>query len=135
MDIKTKIGLWICRAIALTFAVLETRGCLRHFKEDWPHHAQFHQLTGLAYYLGFTLFFILITTKPFQNKEKWAWWSMLIMGVFTHGGHIIVDMFTNGLRGGGTSQGSGMMFYYLTIAALVLYIIGAILAHPWFKRA
>ncbi|MCH8292714.1 hypothetical protein IH992_16600 [Candidatus Poribacteria bacterium] len=134
MDIKTKIGLWICRGIALIFAVLEFRGCWRHLSEPWADHAQFHSLTGLSYYLGLTILFFMITGKPFQNREWWAWWTLLIMGFFVHGAQLVVDGITNGLRGGGTSQGSGMMFFYLTIAALLLYIIGALLALPHFKR-
>ncbi|YCM44586.1 hypothetical protein V2O64_00945 [Verrucomicrobiaceae bacterium 227] len=134
MDTKTKTGLWLCRGPALLFAILETRGCLKHTHEVWPGHAQFHQLTGLGYYLGMVLFFFWITGKPFRNKEPWSWWALPMMGLFVHGGHIIADYFTLGLRGGGTSQGSGMMFYYLTILGLVLYLVGAALAKPWFKK-
>ena len=134
MDKKTKIGLWLCRGPALLFAVLEARGCLRHYHEDWNHHAQFHQLTGLSYYLCSVLFFMWITGKPFKNKEKWAWYALPCMGIFVHGSHILVDFFTHGLRGGGTSQGSGMMFFYMTIAGLVFYLIGSALTFKYFKK-
>ena len=133
MDKRTAIGLWMCRFPALLFAVLETRGCFRHYHESWPNHAQFHQLTGLAYYLCAVLFFMWITGQPFRHKVPFAWWSLIVMGVFVHGGHIVVDVFTDGLRGGGTSQGSGMMFYGLTWVGLGLYLMGAYLARPWFK--
>lgn len=132
MNRRTKVGLWMCRGPALIFAVLETRGCFKHYHEDWSHHAQFHQLTGLCYYLCSVLFFFWITGEPFQNREKWAWWALPVMGVFVHGGHLLVDAFTDGLRGGGTSQGSGMMFYYLTALGLVVYMVGSWLARPYF---
>ena len=135
MDKRTKIGLWMCRAPALIFAVLEARGCFKHYHESWGHHAQFHQLTGLSYYLLSVIFFFWITGKPFRDREPFAWFSLIIMGVFVHGGHILVDAFTEGLRGGGTSQGSGMMFFYLTIFGLSLYLVGAYLCKPWFKAA
>lgn len=134
MNKQTLIGLWMCRFPALLFCILEARGCFRHFHEAWSSHAQFHQLTGLSYYLCSVIFFIWITGKPFQNKEKFAWWSLIIMGVAVHGSHILVDSFTRGLRDGGTSQGSGMMFFYITIAGLVVYMIGAFLAKPWFNK-
>lgn len=135
LDKKTCIGLWMCRIPALAFAVLEARGCYLHFTtENWENHAQFHSLTGLSYYLGLTLFFLFITGKPFRNGEKWAWFSLVLMGVFVHGAHILIDSFTEGLRGGGTSQGAGMTFYYLTIAGFALYMIGAALAAPYFFK-
>ena len=134
MDRRTRVGLWMCRTPALLFAVLETRGCLIHLQETWPNHAQFHQLTGLSYYLCSVIFFMWITDKPFKNKVPFAWWSLIIMGSFVHGGHIIVDAFTGGLRAGDTSQGEGMMFYYLTIFGLGLYLFGAYLARPWFSH-
>lgn len=135
MDKKTRIGLWMCRFPALLFAVLETRGCLKHYHEAWSHHAQFHQLTGLFYYLGLVIFFMWITGKPFREKEPFAWFALIIMGVFVHGAQILVDHFTEGLRGGGTSQGSGEMFFYLAILAFAFYLIGAALTRPWFNTA
>lgn len=135
LDLKTKIGLWMCRGPALIFAVLETRGCFLHYKNGgWEDHANFHMFTGLSYYLGLTLFFFLITGRPFRNREKWAWWSLVLMGIFVHGAHIVTDAFVGGLREGGTSQGPGMLFYYLTIAGLALYFLGAALSYPYFKK-
>jgi len=135
MTAQTRIGLYLCRAIAATFVVLEARGCWIHYStEPWPDHAQFHSLTGLSYYSGLTVLFFMITGKPFRNREWRAWWSLIVMGLFVHGAQVLIDSFTNGLRGGGTSQGSGMLFWVLAIAATLLYLVGAMLALPHFKN-
>ena len=79
-------------------------------------------------------FFMMITGKPFINKEKWAWFALVLMGIFIHGSHIAVDHFFGGLRDGGTSQGNGMMFFYLTIFGFCLYMVGAAISYPYFKN-
>ena len=134
MDLKTRTGLWMARAISLIFAVLEARGCYIHFThEDWPHHAQFHSLTGLGYYLGLTLAFWAITAQPFRDRQPWARWAIPAMGFFVHGLQVVTDAFTDGLRGGGTSQGAGMMFYFLAWLAFILYLVAAALTWNHFR--
>lgn len=133
MKARTHIGVWISRTIAVVFAILETRGCIIHFLEEpWGGHAQFHSFTGLSYYIALVVFFFMITGKPLRDKEWWAWAAMVIMGVFTHGNMLIIDTFTGGLTGGGTSQGSGTMFYYLALAAFIMYMLAAGLTLPHF---
>lgn len=133
MSVRTKIGLWLSRGVAAIFAVLEARGCYIHFTtEDWPDHAQFHSLTGFFYYLCLTIFFFLITGEPFRLRKKYAWWSIILMGTLVHGSQVVVDFFTHGLRGGGTSQGSGTLFFGLAIAAFVVYQIAAFLCYKHF---
>lgn len=136
MSLQTTLGLWICRSVALIFGILEIRGTLRHFHhDDWSPHAQFHSLTGLSFYLGLTLAFFFITGKPFRNRERWAWWALPLMGLFVHGAQIVIDTINGGLRLGGTSQGSGELFFYLAITAFGLYGLGSFLAWGHFFKA
>ena len=135
MTLKTKIGLWMGRGIATIFAILEARGCYKHYTtEDWPAHAQFHSLTGLSYYIAVVIALWAITGKPFRDRQKWAWWAIPLTGVFVHGSMLVIDHFNEGLRGGGTSQGSGMMFWKLAILAFVLYQVAAFLTRDHFKE-
>lgn len=135
MSTQTKTGLWVSRIVASVFCVLEARGCWLHFTtEDWPHHAQFHSLTGFFYYLCLTIFFFLITGEPFRQRRWYAWWSIVLMGTLVHGAQVFVDAFTDGLRGGGTSQGSGALFYALAITAFVVYLVCAGLTFSHFRR-
>ncbi|MBX7059030.1 MAG: hypothetical protein K1X75_13270 [Leptospirales bacterium] len=136
MKLSVNIGRWIPRTVALAFALAEINGTRKHFMyESWPPHAQFHSLTGLSFYLGLTIFFFLITEIPFRRREWWAWWSIVIMGVCVHGAQLLVDALNAGLRGGGTSQGPGVMFWYLAMVGFSLYAVGAALTLPHFLKS
>ena len=135
MSLQTLIGLWICRSVCLIFGLLEVRGCYIHLTtETWSPHAQFHALTGMFFYVGLSIAFFHITGKPFRERQWSAWLALPLMGFFVHGGQIITDALTEGLRAGGTSQGKGHLFFYLAILAFVLYLIGSVMTLSHFKN-
>jgi|GEM_PF-4241724 len=126
MQTKTKIGMWMLTLLAITFGVIDARGGLIHLRTpDWgTHHAEFHMITGLFYTLALCAIIIVLTWIPLKRGERWAWWTIAVAAVTIHGGHFLGDVLTEGgLRGGGTAQGPGMIFYSLTGLALLLYLI------------
>ncbi len=130
---KTKIGMWMLTVLAAVFGLIDARGGLIHLNtEGWgTHHAQFHMITGLFYTLALCAIIIILTWIPFKQGHRWAWNTIVMVGLTIHGGHILGDYLTGGgLRGGGTAQGPGLIFYSLTCTALGLYIIAFILTWP-----
>lgn len=134
---RTKIAMWIFTIAAAAFFIIDTRGAFIHLRtEPWPNHAMFHAITGLFYTQALCVLVILLTWIPFRQAQNWAWWTVVGIGVAIHGGHFVGDVMTHGgLRGGGTAQGPGLIFYSLTGVALLLYLIAGALSRAHFKRA
>ena len=136
MTLRTQIGMWMLTVLAAAFALIDARGGTIHLLgEDWSAHAKFHLVTGLFYTVALCTVMIVLTWGPFRRGERWAWWLIAALSVTIHGGHFVGDVMTHGgLRGGGTAQGSGLLFYSLTGVALVLYIVALILCYPHVSR-
>jgi len=131
MLLRTKIGMWMLTILPLAFAGVDARGGFIHLRtEDWTDHAMFHMITGLFYTLALCAVIIILIWIPYRRGERWAWWTIAMIAITIHGGHFLGDALTHGgLRGGGTAQGPGLIFYSLTGAALALYIVA--LALTW----
>lgn len=130
---KTKIGMWMLTVLPIAFGLIDARGALIHLHtEGWgSHHALFHMVTGGFYTLALCATIVILTWIPFKQGLRWAWNTIVMLGVTIHGGHILGDYMTDGgLRGGGTAQGPGLVFYSLTCTALGLYIIAFVLTYP-----
>lgn len=132
---RTKIGMWLFTILAATFFVVDTRGAYFHWKEaGWPDHAMFHAVTGLFYTQIICIMIIVATWIPFKQRQAWSWWTIALMGIGIHGGHVLGNYLSNnGLSGAQAAQGPGKIFFIGTVTALVLYIIGLFLTHPHIK--
>ena len=126
-SVQTLIGMSIFTATALAFLAVDTRGAVIHLrKEPWTNHAMFHAVTGLFYTQTLCILVTVLTWIPFRQVDSWSWWAILSIGVAIHGGHFLGDALTHGgLRGGGTAQGPGLVFFAGTGVALLMYIAGA----------
>lgn len=131
---QTLVGMSLFTAAASAFAAIDTRGAIMHYKtEPWTNHAMFHAVTGLFYTLALCGLVVLLTWIPFREGHVWSWWTVLAIGVTIHGGHFLGDAVTHGgLRGGGTAQGPGMVFYSGTGLALVGYLVASGLTYQHF---
>lgn len=136
MSFRTKCGMFMITFLAAAFALIDARGGTIHLQsEDWSAHANFHLVTGLFYTVALCAVIVVLTWIPFRRGELWAWWLIAALAVTIHGGHFVGDFITHGgLRGGGTAQGPGLLFYSLTGVALLLYIIAMILCYPHASR-
>jgi len=133
---QTKIAMWIFTFAAMAFFIVDTRGAFIHLRtEPWTNHAMFHAVTGLFYTQALCVIVLILTWIPFKKGQLWSWWTIMLIGVTIHGGHLIGDIMTDGgLRGGGTAQGPGMIFYSLTAVALLLYLAGLALSRKHFRQ-
>ena len=131
MSTLTLVGMSIFTAAASAFAAIDTRGAIIHYKtEPWTNHAMFHAVTGLFYTQALCVLIIILIWIPFRQGHMWSWWTTMFIAVAIHGGHLVGDLMTEGgLRGGGTAQGPGIIFYSLTVAALVAYFVGLALTY------
>lgn len=135
LSIQTIVAMGLLTALAVGFAAVDTRGGIIHFKtEPWTKHAMFHAVTGLIYTIALCVLVVVLTWIPFRQGEWWSWWAILFIGVSIHGGHFLVDALTKGgLRGGGTAQGPGMVFYWATGFALIMYAVSLGLSYSHFR--
>lgn len=134
---KTKVGMWMFTVLAVVFGGVDARGGLIHLNTpDWgTHHAQFHMITGLFYTLALCAIILILTWGPFKRGEGWAWWTIALAAITIHGGHVLGDAMTEGgLKGGGTAQGPGLVFYSLTCLALFLYLVALALTRGHVRR-
>lgn len=125
-SIQTLIGMSIFTAAAGVFAAVDTRGAFIHYRtEPWTKHSMFHAVTGLFYTQALCVLVVLLTWVPFRDGQGWSWFAILFIAVAIHGGHFLGDAITHGgLRGGGTAQGPGLLFYAGTGVVLVSYLVG-----------
>lgn len=133
LSTRTKIGMWMYTVLATVFGFVDARGGLIHLRtEGWgTNHALFHMITGLFYTLTLCVLIVILTWIPFNQGQRWAWWSIVLAALTIHGGHVLGDQLTHGgLSGGGTAQGPGMVFFSLTLTALALYVVAFILTWP-----
>jgi hypothetical protein len=127
--IRTKIGMWMFTVLAVVFGAVDARGGLIHLHTEGWGSSHAHMVTGLFYTLALCAVVIILTWIPFRRGEQWAWWTIAMVAVTIHGGHLLGDALTEGgLRGGGTAQGPGMVFYSLTGLALLLYVVALLLS-------
>lgn len=134
---RTRVGMWMFTVLAAVFGVIDARGGFIHLgTEDWGSaHARFHMITGLFYTLALCAIILILTWIPFKQGQRWAWWTIALAAVTIHGGHFLGDALTEGgLRGGGTAQGPGLIFYSLTGLALALYLVALGLTHSHVAR-
>lgn len=131
----TYVAMGLLTALAVGFAAVDTRGGIIHFRtEPWTKHAMFHAVTGLIYTIALCVLVVVLTWIPFRQGDWWSWWAIMFIGASIHGGHLLVDALTRGgLRGGGTAQGPGLIFYSATSFALVMYGVGLGLSFAHFR--
>lgn len=135
ISIQTMAAMALFTALAAAFAAVDTRGGFIHFRtEPWTKHAMFHAVTGLFYTQALCVLVMVLTWIPFRQGYWWSWWAIMFVAVAIHGGHFLGDALTHGgLRGGGTAQGPGLVFYSATGVALLLYAVGLGLSYQHFR--
>ena len=135
---KKKIVMWLFTLLAVSYLVVESRGAFLHWQENlgvWEPHAMLHAVQGAFYTQALCIMVVVLTWIPFRNGERWAWLSIGFIGVFLHGAHVVGDLMSDGgLRNAQAAQGSGQMFYAITVTALVLYIVGFLMSCKYFTK-
>ena len=133
---KKKAIMWLFTFLAVAYLVVETRGAFMHWQEMidvWQPHAMLHAIQGAIYTQALCIMVVVITWISFRRGERWAWYAVGFIGVSLHGAHVLGDIMSHGgLSGAQAAQGSGQMFYAITVTALVLYIVGFIMAREYF---
>jgi len=135
---KKKIAMWLFTFLAMAYLIVESRGAFMHWQENiniWEPHAMLHAIQGAVYTQALCIMVVVLTWIPFRKGERWAWWSVGFIGVALHGAHVIGDAMSHGgLKGAQAAQGSGEMFYAITVTALILYIVGFFLSREFFTK-
>lgn len=133
---KKKIAMWLFTFLAVSYFFVESRGAFMHWKDMlgiWEPHAMLHAVQGAFYTQALCILVVVITWIPFRKGERWAWWTVGFIGVALHGAHVVGDAMSHGgLRNAEAAQGSGAMFYALTVSALILYIVSFLLSRKYF---
>jgi len=55
----------------------------------WSAHAQFHHVLAWIWVTGLNIAIITLAWIPLQKREMWAFWALLVLFLFAHGGHFI----------------------------------------------
>ena len=124
----TLAAMWLFTFLAAGLAVVSARGAVIHYREApglWPSHPVFHTVEGSLYTQGLCVLVVVLTWVPFRDGQAWSWWTLMYLAVAIHGGHLLADALARGgLRGDGTTLGSGPVVYAVTGVALLLYAVG-----------
>jgi len=55
----------------------------------WSAHAQFHHVLSWIWIAGLNVAMISLAWGPLQKRKKWAFWALLALFLFAHGGHFL----------------------------------------------
>ena len=55
----------------------------------WPAHAKAHLVSQIAAVTGLACVSFLLLRMPFRVGSKWAWYGLLLSGLFAYGGYWI----------------------------------------------
>jgi len=61
----------------------------------WLMHAKNHLVRGMFGGTGLALVGLIVTFGPFRKGEYWAWWTLLVLGIFAFGGFWLSDLIAN----------------------------------------
>ncbi len=78
-----------------------------------------YQSVGI-YLLGMGIFFCVVSWVPFRKGEKWAWYSMLIVGGVGAGGQLVFAYLADGV----------IASFYLPSAAMLLVLWAVAIVLP-----
>lgn len=74
-------------AIPLATTILVALGrATVHFELGWPVHAQHHLVHQIVLFLGLVAVGFMLLYGPLARRERWAWWTMLVVGISIFGG-------------------------------------------------
>lgn len=126
---KMKIGLGIVLLMAIGYSLIEIQGVFDHVGEsDWPHHANFHTMTGLLNLLTLFVIAIILMWRYVDHGDRLAWWIVTLIGVGIFGGAVAADPLTEGgLRDGETALVSGTIAYWSGWLGLVSWLVAMML--------
>lgn len=129
---RTTVGMWMFTVLAVVFFLVDTRGAYFHWKDaGWPDHAMFHAVTGLFYTQIVCAMIVIITWTLLKEGRRLGFWTIALMGLGIHVGHVIGNELSNhGLSGAQAAQGPGKIFYAGTLTALALYLVALFLTWP-----
>jgi len=57
----------------------------------WSHHAQFHHILAWIWVVGLDFAIIALAWGPLQKRDLTSFWILLILFLFSQGGHFIVS--------------------------------------------
>jgi hypothetical protein len=123
---RTAVGIAILTCLPLVAAAGETRACIGHLHEQqWPQHATFHVMMGLAGLLGAYGLILTMIWIPLRHGERWAWFAIAGAALVVHGGTIVSDLVTDGgLRKHVGIVANGATLFRVVFVILVLYAVG-----------
>jgi hypothetical protein len=129
---RVRAGAWTVTIVGGGYATIEIVGVIDHIhKSGWPHHADYHALTGLFDLLTVSVVAIALTWTHVTRGDRIAWRVVTALGIAVFGGALLADPFTaHGLEGGGTALVKGPLAYAFVACALGLWLLGSALARP-----
>jgi hypothetical protein len=90
---------------------------------SWSEHAQFHLVLGWIWVVGLNIAIIVLTWGPLQKRERWAFWTLLVVFIFAQGGHFFASLAVP------AGRPSEWWYDYALGAQLAIFAIG--LAVAW----
>ncbi len=76
----------IITALALYGLVHITLVAGHFWQPGWPAHALNHLIRGTLASMGLVVLTIIILLGPFRQKQRWAWWCVLLSFLILYGG-------------------------------------------------
>ena len=133
---KTKIGAGLVLLNVISYTGIEINGAIDHLDHaNWDRHANFHAVSGLLWLLTLFTVNLVLLWRFYKQGEPWLLWTIAFIGVGVFGGAVASDPLTyGGLRQGDTALATGEIAYWSGWAALVSWIIGAILLRTHIKK-
>ncbi len=131
-EARTRWGASIVTIVSGGYLAVEIAGVIDHIREsEWPHHADYHALTGLFLLLTLSVVAVALAWSHVRRGDRTAWWLVTAIGIVVFGGGLLADPLTShGLEGGGLALLKGTTAYALVACALVLWLIAMALARP-----
>jgi hypothetical protein len=53
----------------------------------WPTHARFHLIEAFFWITGLNAVILILLWVPLQRQERWSFWALLVLCIFTQGSH------------------------------------------------
>lgn len=58
----------------------------------WSPHAQFHLELSWIWLIGLDIAMLILAWGPLQRRERWAWWTLGVLGICAQGGHFMASL-------------------------------------------